>query len=66
MDHGVPISYMVLSEGTVVITLPEALAPAEKALARTPAGAAEVQEFHRQLFASASGSILSIVSACVW
>jgi uncharacterized protein YbcI len=45
---------VVLSEGTLVITLHEALSPAEKALARTSAGAAQVQDFHRQLFASAS------------
>ena len=41
----------VISEGTLVITLHEALSPAEKALAMTPEGAAQVQEFHRQLFA---------------
>jgi uncharacterized protein YbcI len=45
---------VVLSEGSLVITLHEALSPAEKALARSPAGAAQVQEFHRQLFASSS------------
>src|SRR5690348_4686770 len=45
---------VVLSEGTLVITLHEALSPAEKALAKTAAGAAQVQEFHRQLFATAS------------
>lgn len=48
---------VVLSEGTLVITLREALSPAEKALARSPAGAAQVQEFHRQLFATSSGSL---------
>ena len=41
---------VVLSEDTLVITLHGALSPAEKALAQSPAGAAEVQEFHRQLF----------------
>jgi uncharacterized protein YbcI len=41
---------VVLSEDTVVVTLHEALSPAEKALARTPEGAIQVQEFHRQLF----------------
>jgi len=41
---------VVLSEGTLVITLHEALSPAERAMAMSPAGAAEVQEFHRQLF----------------
>jgi uncharacterized protein YbcI len=41
---------VVLSENTLVITLHGALSPAEKALARNPAGAAQVQEFHKQLF----------------
>jgi uncharacterized protein YbcI len=45
---------VVLSEGTLVITLHEALSPAERALSKTPDGAAQVQEFHRQLFASSS------------
>jgi uncharacterized protein YbcI len=48
---------VVLSEGTLVITLHEALSPAERALAKTPAGAAQVQEFHRQLFAGSSDSL---------
>src|SRR5580765_2670857 len=48
---------VVLSEGTLVITLHEALSPAERALAKSPAGAAQVQEFHRQLFASSSDSL---------
>jgi uncharacterized protein YbcI len=53
-NHGPKSVTVVLSEGTLVITLHEALSPAEKALARTPAGAAQVQEFHRQLFANSS------------
>jgi len=48
---------VVLSEGTLVITLHDALSPAEKELAKTPAGAAQMQEFHRQLFASSSDSL---------
>ena len=47
----------VLSEDTLVVTLHDALTPAEKALARTPEGAAQVQEFHRQLFSSESESM---------
>lgn len=47
----------VLSEDTLVVTLHDALTPAEKALARTPEGAAQVQEFHRQLFACESKSM---------
>jgi uncharacterized protein YbcI len=48
---------VVLSEGTLVITLHEALSPAERAMAKSPGGAAQVQEFHRQLFASSSDSL---------
>jgi uncharacterized protein YbcI len=47
---------VVLSEGTLVITLHNVLSPAEKALARTPAGAAQFRELHRQLFADSSDS----------
>ena len=45
---------VVLSKETLVVTLLEALTPAEKALARSPEGAAQVQEYHRQLFASST------------
>ncbi len=45
---------VVLTENTLVITLHGALSEAEKAVAKDPAGAAEVQEFHRQLFANSS------------
>jgi uncharacterized protein YbcI len=38
----------------LVVTLHDALSPAEIALSRTPAGAAQVQDFHRQLFASSA------------
>jgi uncharacterized protein YbcI len=36
-----------------VVTLHGALTPAEKALAQSPAGAAQVREYHRQLFTDA-------------
>jgi uncharacterized protein YbcI len=48
---------VVLCDHTLVVRLHGALSPAEKALARSPAGAAQVQEFHRQLFANASESL---------
>lgn len=48
---------VVLSDDTLVITLHEALSPAEKALSKNPAGAAQVQEFHRQLFVNDSDSL---------
>jgi len=48
---------VVLSQDTLVITLHEALSPAEKELARSPVGAAQVEEFHRQLFSTSSQSL---------
>jgi uncharacterized protein YbcI len=48
---------VVLSENTLVITLHGALSPAEKALAQSPAGAAQVQEFHKQLFHNTADSL---------
>jgi uncharacterized protein YbcI len=48
---------VVLGDDTLVVTMLDALTPAEKVLARSPAGAAKVQEFHRQLFANSSESL---------
>lgn len=48
---------VVLSENTLMITLHGALSPAEQAMAKSAAGAAQIQEFHRQLFVSASDSL---------
>ena len=48
---------VVMSDNTLMITLHGALSPAEKALAKSPAGAAQVQDFHRQLFSSAAASL---------
>lgn len=45
---------VVLGADTLVITLYGALSPAEKVVAQSAAGAAKVQEFHRQLFDSSS------------
>ena len=45
---------VVLSDQTLVITLHGALSAAEKALAKSPGGALQVQEFHRELFASSA------------
>ena len=47
----------VLGEDTLVITLHAALTPAEKELARTAEGAAQVQDFHRRLFESSADSL---------
>jgi len=48
---------VVLSQDTLVVLLHEALSPAEKALAQRPTGSAQVREFHRQLFATASAEL---------
>jgi uncharacterized protein YbcI len=48
---------VVLSEDTLVITMHDALTPAEKALALSPGGAVQVQEFHRQLFHNSADSL---------
>lgn len=45
------------SEDTLVITLHDALTPAETNLAKSESGAAQVQQFHRQLFASSSEAL---------
>jgi uncharacterized protein YbcI len=48
---------VVLSDTTLVITLHGALSEAEKAMARSPEGAAQIRNFHRELFANASESL---------
>jgi uncharacterized protein YbcI len=48
---------VVLSGETLVVTLHGALTKAEQALAKSPEGASQVQEFHRQLFSNSSGSL---------
>ena len=55
--HAPKSATVVLSEDTLVVTLHGALSPAEQALAKSPAGAAQVQEFHRQLFTSSADSL---------
>lgn len=54
MPHYVTV---VLSENTLVITLHGALSAAELALSKSPEGAAQVQAFHRELFANASDAL---------
>jgi uncharacterized protein YbcI len=48
---------VVLNEDTLVVTLRGALSPAETALARSPAGAAQMQELYRQLFVSSADAL---------
>jgi uncharacterized protein YbcI len=48
---------VVLSNDMLVITLHDALSPAEKMMATSPAGATQMQEFHRQLFNSSADAM---------
>jgi uncharacterized protein YbcI len=48
---------VVLNDDMLVITLRDALSPAEKAVAQSPAGNAMMQEYHRQLFASSADAL---------
>ena len=48
---------VVLCDRTLVITLRGALSPIEHALAQSSNGAAQLQEFHRDLFANQPGSL---------
>lgn len=48
---------VVLSEGTLVVTLHDVLTPAELAMAQTAQGAADVREFHRNLFDTSVGEL---------
>jgi len=48
---------VILSDHTLMITLQGALSPAEKNLAKTPEGAAKLQEFHRQLFTTSANDL---------
>jgi uncharacterized protein YbcI len=52
---------VVLGGDTLVVTLHGILSPAEKDLARSAAGAAQVQEFHRQLFLNSCGPLRQAV-----
>lgn len=55
--HPLRAATAILSGETLVVTLHGALSPAEQALAATPEGVAQVQEFHRQLFQSSVDSL---------
>lgn len=48
---------VILSGDTLVVTLHGALSPAEQALAMSPVGAAQVQEFHKQLFMNSADTL---------
>lgn len=50
---------VVVTNDTLVITLHGVLSPAQRALAKNPAGAAQMEEFHQQLFANSSDELLA-------
>ena len=52
--HGAQWVAVNLYDNMLFITLRSALSPVEQILARTPSGAVEVQEFHRELFAGSA------------
>jgi uncharacterized protein YbcI len=46
-----------MEKDTLIVTLHEALSPAEQALAQSPEGAANLREYHQQLFRNSVGSL---------
>jgi uncharacterized protein YbcI len=48
---------VIISEDTLVVTLHEALSPAEQALAQSVEGAANLREYHQQLFRNSVDSL---------
>lgn len=48
---------VVMSDNTLMITLHEALSQAERDMAKNPEGAAQIQEFHRQLFTNSADAL---------
>jgi uncharacterized protein YbcI len=48
---------VIISEDTLVVTLHEAISPAEQALAKSAEGAANLREYHQQLFRNSVGSL---------
>jgi uncharacterized protein YbcI len=56
--HGRKWVAVFMNEDTIVIALHGSLTDAERALAQSAAGAAEVREFHRQLFTDVSDLLL--------
>jgi uncharacterized protein YbcI len=55
--HAPDSATVVLSNDTLVITLHNALTPAEQALAVHAEGAAQVREYHQQLFLTSADSL---------
>jgi uncharacterized protein YbcI len=56
--HGREWVAIFMNEDTIVIALHSSLTAVEKAVAQSQAGAAQVREFHRQLFGNISATLL--------
>jgi uncharacterized protein YbcI len=56
---------VVLSNDLLVITLKGVLSQAEKVSAQSPAGAAKVSEYHRELFASAAHTLREQIESII-
>ena len=54
---------VVLSDHTLVITVHGFLSPIEKSAAKNPEGAAQLQEFHRQVFLASSEALRQKIRA---
>jgi uncharacterized protein YbcI len=54
---------VVLQDDTLVITLHGVLTRAERELAKSPAGAAQVQEYYRELFLSSWGPLRQAIES---
>jgi uncharacterized protein YbcI len=61
--HGRKWVAVFMDEDTVIIALHGSLTAAEKALTQSPAGAAQVREFHRQLFTNVSASLFRTIKS---
>ncbi len=55
--HAPTSATVVLCGDTVVVSLPGMMSPVELDLAKNPAGAACVREFHRQVFANSCSTL---------
>ena len=59
--HGRKWLAVFMNEDTIVIALYGSLTAAERHLAQSPAGAAQVREFHQQLFAKVSTALRRMI-----
>jgi uncharacterized protein YbcI len=61
--HGRKWGAVFMNEETIVMALHGSLTAAETALAQSPARPAQVREFHRQLFANVSATLLQKIKS---